>query len=210
MSLLRTLDYIVSQLRIGISGFLRESKPLQQRYPQYQIGRGSYGPVKIHTFGDSATLKMGAFCAIGPEVAILLGGEHKTRSISMYPFDKLFSPSRNDLPRSHFSKGDVEIGNDVWVGRGTVILSGVKIGDGAVVGAGTVVARDVPPYAVVVGNPMKILKHRFSEEIVSSLLEICWWDWDDKDIDSARPLLLGDDMDAFFAFAKRVGSRSPT
>ncbi|WP_308462078.1 CatB-related O-acetyltransferase [Mesorhizobium sp. INR15] len=77
------------------------------------------------------------------------------------------------------SKGPIRIGNDVWIGRRAIILSGVTIGDGAVIGAGAVVSKDVPPYAVVVGNPAALVRYRFNSGQIASLLEIRWWDWED-------------------------------
>src|SRR6202035_4147784 len=76
--------------------------------------------------------------------------------------------------------GDVKIGNDAYIGRGAMVLSGVTIGDGAVVGARAVVTRDVRPYAVVVGNPAREVRRRFSDEVVEALLRIRWWDWPDE------------------------------
>jgi tetrahydrodipicolinate N-succinyltransferase len=83
------------------------------------------------------------------------------------------------MPDLHaISKGDVSIGNDVWIGRNTIILSGTTIGDGAVIGAGSVITKDVPPYAIVVGNPGRIVKYRFEQMVIEKMLRIRWWDWD--------------------------------
>ena len=94
-----------------------------------------------------------------------LGGEHRYRYISTYPFKKRFL----DIPESD-TKGDIIIKDDVWIGYGCTILSGVTIGQGAIIGAKSVVARDIPPYAIYVGN--KVIKYRFSEEVIKKLLEI--------------------------------------
>lgn len=83
-------------------------------------------------------------------------------------------------------KGQIIIGNDVWIGNNVILLSGIKIGNGAVIGAGTIVSKDVPPYAIVVGNPMKVIKYRFNEEQISSLQEIKWWNWDYKKIEENK------------------------
>lgn len=196
-----TLGYIVSQARGRISGFLRDSKPLDERYPEYEIGRGSYGPVTILTFGDPETLRIGAFTSIGPEVTILLGGEHWVKNISMYPLDKKHFLPKPGLARSHFSKGDVIIGNDVWIGCKTTVLSGAVIGDGAVIGAGSLVRGKIPPYAIAAGNPARVIKYRFDEESIERLLKIQWWNWADARIEKFRPLLLANDLEAFFAAA---------
>lgn len=85
-----------------------------------------------------------------------------------------------DFTKSGLSKKRVEIGNDVWIGEYAQILSGVKIGDGAIIGAHSVVAKDIPPYAIAVGNPIEIKSFRFPPEIVHKLLDIKWWDWDNQ------------------------------
>jgi len=92
--------------------------------------------------------------------------------------------------RGHPStKGDVTIGNDVWVGINTLVLSGVSIGDGAVIGASSVVANDVPPYTVVAGNPARLIRRRFDDETIKKLLEMKWWNWDIQKIKDNMPLL---------------------
>ncbi len=173
---------------------------LQGRYPQYEIGRGSYGKPQILDWGEGATLKLGAFCSIADGVKIFLGGEHRTDWVTTYPFSVLWKSARqqNGHPRS---KGDVIIGNDVWIGEEAIILSGVRIGDGAVVGARAVVSKDIPPYAVVVGNPARVIKRRFEDEIVAQLLSIQWWLWDDERIEKAIPFLLDDNIEAFLTAA---------
>lgn len=81
-----------------------------------------------------------------------------------------------------YTKGTIEIGNDVWIGTSAVILSGVKIGHGAVVAAGSLVTKNIPPYAIVGGNPAKIIKYRFNEDKIKELLEMNWWDWSEEKI----------------------------
>ena len=81
------------------------------------------------------------------------------------------------------TRGDITIGNDVWIGRGATVLSGVTVADGAVIGAGAVVAKDVPPYAIVVGNPARVVRYRFSDEVIEALLRIRWWEWPDAVIE---------------------------
>lgn len=162
---------------------------LAEAYPKFAIGRGSYGGLTVVEFGEGAELRMGAYCSIAAGVHVLLGGEHRTDWTTTYPFselDRRFAHIRGH-PRT---KGDVVIGNDVWVGRDAVILSGVKIGDGAVVAARAVVARDVEPYAIVGGNPAKLVRSRFDPDTVSRLLAIAWWDWPTERIEAAIPRLL--------------------
>ena len=112
-------------------------------------------------------LNIGSFCSIADEVHFFTGGNHNYKNLMSYPFKNILS--RNAIQEAT-TKGAIVIEDDVWIGYGTIILSGVKIGKGAVIGAGSVVAKDVPPYAVYAGN--KVIKYRFGEEIIDRLLNI--------------------------------------
>lgn len=147
-----------------------------------EVGRFTYGheKAKILEWGEGKTLRIGSFCSISAEVSFFLGGEHRTDWVSTFPFGHVFVDELGlDGPpvAGHpISRGDVSVGNDVWIGRGATLLSGVTIGDGAVIGARAVVASDVPPYAIVAGNPAKVIRYRFEPEIVCLLLQLRWWD----------------------------------
>jgi virginiamycin A acetyltransferase len=126
-------------------------------------------------------LIIGKFCALARGVKFIMNGaNHKLSGFSTYPFQifgngwERMMPQPGDLP----FKGDTVIGNDVWIGYEAVIMPGVRIGDGAVVASKSVVVADVPPYAVVGGNPAQLIKKRFSDETIQALLGIAWWDWD--------------------------------
>ena len=109
---------------------------------------------------------MGRYCSVADKVEILLGGNHRLGlgdDLSVHGAAGTLA-ERRDLEGSHASNGDVTIGDDVWLGSGCLILSGVTIGPGAVIGAHAVVSRDVPPYAIVAGNPARVIRIRFSEE----------------------------------------------
>ena len=151
--------------------------------------------------GEGATLRIGAFCSIANGVKIYLGGEHRTDWVTTFPFCILWE-SGHTLEGHPKTKGDVVIGNDVWLGAESVILSGVTIGDGAAIGARAVVTGNVPPYAIVAGNPARIVKNRFDDETISRLSKIKWWEWKDAKIDKALPMLLNDDIRKFMEFAE--------
>lgn len=109
------------------------------------------------------------------------------KCITNYPFgDK--NPDW-DFPKSS-GKGKGSIGNDVWIGEDVIVLSGVNIGDGAIIGAGAVVSRDVPPYAVVVGNTARVVKYRFTKRQIKTLLRVKWWEWSDEEVRNKLPLLV--------------------
>lgn len=150
-------------------------------------GVGTYGKPKI-LFESDANLEIGKFCSIADNVTILLGGEHKLDTISSFPFS---------LEKNRFSKGDVIIGNDVWIGYGATILSGVSIGDGAVIAANSIVTKDVEPYAIVGGVPAKTIKYRFDEKTIDKLLKLKWWNLDIPTIYENRHLINDTNLEKF-------------
>ena len=163
---------------------------------RYRIGDHTYGKPRVISRGEGRSLTVGRYCSISTQVLIFLGSEHRTDWISTYPFPALWKEA-NSIKGHPFSKGDVWIGNDVYIGYNVIILSGVTIGDGAVIGAGSVVAKDVPPYAVVAGNPAAVIRYRFDEETIKKLLEIKWWDWPDEMVKENIHLICNDAVDTF-------------
>ncbi len=133
-------------------------------------------------------LVIGHFCSIASDVTIFLGGYHYTDRITTFPFSRR---------RSSYSKGGVTIGSDVWIAHGATLLDGVTIGDGAVVAACSVVTRSVPPYAIVGGNPARLIRYRFSEDVIQRLLRIRWWDWEKEKIAGAKRLLNSNRIEEF-------------
>lgn len=131
-------------------------------------------------------LLIGKFCSIACGAKFLFNSaNHTLSSLSTYPFPLFFEEwglEKKDVTKAWDHKGDIVMGNDVWIGYEAVILAGVTIGDGAIIGTRAVVTKDVPPYTIVGGVPAKPIKKRFSEEIISALLEIQWWNWSEERI----------------------------
>lgn len=129
-----------------------------------EIGKGTYGAIKVRGFErPEEKLSIGSYCSIANEVTFLLSGEHNYNKISTYPFKtKILGQNAECI-----CKGKITICDDVWIGYGATILSGVTIGQGAIIGAGTIVAKDVPPYAIYVNG--KIIKYRFEQELIKKL-----------------------------------------
>lgn len=126
---------------------------------QYEIGRYSWGHLTVSSRGPGTTLKIGQFCSFAYGAHIILGGEHRADFVSTYRFPAYapFNETHLHLAEdTSVTKGAVVIGNDVWLGHQTLVLSGVTIGDGAIIGAGSVVRHDIPPYAIVAGNPARV------------------------------------------------------
>jgi len=175
--------------------YTRDKVPKQYRN---NIGEHTYGALNIIDFGEGTTVRIGKYCSIAEGVTILLGGNHRLDWITTYPFPALLDrwPEATGIIGHPQSKGDVAIGNDVWIGRDALILSGVTIRDGAVIAARSVVTKNVPPYAVVGGNPAKIIKVRFTEENISKLLELRWWDWPEEKINRYTHILCDSNIEA--------------
>ena len=126
-------------------------------------------------------LSIGKFCSIACGARFLFNSaNHALSSLSTYPFSIFFEEwglPVDDVSRAWDNKGDIVVGNDVWIGYEAVILAGVTIGDGAIIGARAVVAGDVPPYTIVGGVPARPIRKRFSDDVIEALLELRWWDW---------------------------------
>lgn len=133
------------------------------------VGKKTYGEIHVTDFSPADTkLYIGSYCSIAPNVRFLLGGEHQLYSISTYPFKvKSFGEAREAG-----SKGDIVVKDDVWIGTNAIICSGVTIGQGAIVAAGAVVTKDVEPYAIVGGNPAKLIKYRIDRNLIKKMMDI--------------------------------------
>ena len=134
------------------------------------VGNYTYGPINCMTWGcGNEILKIGNLCSIAQEVMFILG-DHYTNHVSSYPFKSKMRLGDGGLDAN--PKGNIIVGDDVWIGYRATILSGVEIGQGAIIAAGSVVTKNVPPYAIVGGNPAKVIRFRFSERIISKLMSI--------------------------------------
>ena len=131
-------------------------------------------------------LKIGKFCSIACGTKFLFNSaNHALDSLSTYPFPLFFEEwnlEKEKVTDAWDNRGDIVIGNDVWIGYEAVILSGVTIGDGAIIGTRAVVTKDVPPYTIVGGVPAKPIRKRFDEKVIEELLKIKWWDWTEEKI----------------------------
>lgn len=183
------------------------------RNPDYSMGRESYGD-PIVAFRDfvpalerRSTCKIGSFCSISDSVKILIGGLHRPDWVTTWPFNILREQFAN-LEGNPVSKGDVIIGNDVWIGFDALILSGITVGDGAVIGARAVVTKDVPPYGIVAGNPARLIRKRFDDTTIARLLKLSWWNWEDEKINKFVPLMCDTNIAQFLDAAEKESAKS--
>ena len=160
---------------------------------QIKIGKYTYGHsyLNLIEFGNGTNLTVGKFCSISEGVKIFLDyGGHNPEFMSSYPFQHLYNDKfegKKFLKKGEDSnsfggsknKGDVVIGNDVWIGLDALIMNGVKIGDGSIIGANSVITKDVKPYEFVAGNPAKHINFRFEDEIIKLLVSLEWWNLED-------------------------------
>lgn len=143
-------------------------------------------------------LVIGKFCSIAHGAKFLLNGSnHTLRSVSTYPFPVLKNEWQLDIPATDAwdNKGDIIIGNDVWIGFEAVILAGVTIGDGSIIASRAVVKKNVAPYSIVGGIPAKAIRKRFTEEEIFFLLQLKWWDWEETQIRENLDAIMNGDID---------------
>jgi acetyltransferase-like isoleucine patch superfamily enzyme len=157
------------------------------------VGKYTYGQqnIDIYYWGEGTWLDIGSFCSISGYVHVYLGGNHRTDWATTYPFGHINQdsfPSFNGVGHPQ-TKGNVLIGNDVWIGTHVTIMSGITIGDGACIASNSVVTKDVEPYSITGGNPAKLIKKRFDDETINQLLELKWWELNDDHIDQMSPYL---------------------
>ena len=142
-------------------------------------------------------LIIGKFCQIAAGVEFVMNGaNHQMNAVSTFPFFTLegwnaSAPQKSDMPL----KGDTVIGNDVWIGQNATIMPGVHIGDGAIIGANSLVSKDVEPYTIVAGNPIRIIRKRFDDELIDLLERFKWWDKSIEEINNLIPILTNGDLE---------------
>lgn len=172
-------------------------------------GRIVHGPgyystpiVKVYDHDDTKLI-IGNYTCISETAIIMLGGDHAVDQTTTYPFRIRYGlpgAGRDGQPKV---SGDIHIGSEVWVGQRAFIRGGLTIGDGAIIASNAVVTKDVPPFAIMGGNPAKVIRYRHTEEQRAALLDIRWWDWPEDEILRAVPLLASTDVDAFIDYARR-------
>jgi virginiamycin A acetyltransferase len=159
------------------------------------IGEHTYGTITRR--GDMNTLTIGKFCSIAEGVIFDGGFGHNTNWLSTYPFR---SNLGLDVPHNATSKGDITIGNDVWIGEGAMVMSGVTIGNGAIIGARSVVTKNVYPYEIWAGNPAKFIRNRFSGSDYANICNLKWFDWPIENIKEAAPFLMSEDIEGLYNY----------
>lgn len=177
------------------------AKLLARRPGQIVVGAFTYGRPKVRFPESGARLSIGRYGSIADGVEILLGGNHRTDWATTYPFPALSAlwPAAQGMGGHDATRGDVAIGHDVWLGSQAMIMSGVTIGHGAVVAARAVATRDVPPYAIVAGNPARVVRLRLPEAQIEALLASRWWERPPEHVSQLLPLLMSDRIDELVA-----------
>lgn len=153
--------------------------------------------VLYHYWFSPEKLIIGKFCALATDAKFIMSSaNHKLDGFSTYPFFIFRQGWEKDFDITCLAnKGDTVVGNDVWIGYDATIMPAVHISNGAIIGSKSVVTKDVPPYAVVGGNPAKIIRMRFDEKTIAELQAIAWWDWSVEKITRNIPIIIGNDVD---------------
>jgi len=166
---------------------------------KFVVGKYTYGSPNVIFENSESNLYIGNFCSIAGGVTIFLGGNHRTDWITTFPFSSFQDkfPQSNNIKGHPSTKGDVVIGNDVWIGLNAVIMSGVTIGNGAVVATSSVVTKNIGPYEIWGGNPSILIGKRFDEEKIELLEKEQWWNWEEDKILSNTEVLCSTNFNNF-------------
>ena len=175
----------------------------------WHADRGTYFDrnVNIISWSDQYHIHVGKYCSIGRDCNFFLHANHRPDWITTS--SQLWGPVTSEIASLHMDmghpscKGNIVIGNDVWIGAKSTIMSGVKVGDGAIIAAGALVTKDVEHFSVVGGNPAKLLKYRFEEQQIRDLLDISWWDWEESKIKEEAMILWSKDINYFIKKHKK-------
>jgi len=188
---------------------LTKDMPPYQDADIYSIGDHTYGLFHILGAHLLNRLTVGKFCCIGGNVSLLIEGHyHNPNALTTYPFEapRVWEYWHDELPeRGKTEPRTIVIGHDVWIGDEVRIMSGVNIGSGAIIGTRAVVRKNVPPYAVVKGNPAEISRYRLIPADVERMMDIAWWTWPDETIREAAGILCHGTVDELATFAERRG-----
>lgn len=189
--------------------------------PNIIAGKYSYysGYYHGHSFDDCARylfpdrdnvdkLIIGSYCSIGSGAIFIMAGNqgHRHDWISSFPFFYMMTEVETfkGALDGFSGAGNTIIGNDVWIGSEAMIMPGITIGDGAVIGSRSLVTKDVEPYTIIGGNPSKPIKKRFEEDEIKKLLEMKWWEWDERYLFDAIPVLCSNNIDLLYAYFKKM------
>jgi acetyltransferase-like isoleucine patch superfamily enzyme len=142
------------------------------------MGHHSYGlnNIRVRNWGEDSYLSVGSYCSFADRITVFTGGNHYWKHCSTFPFQRIFTQLQ--ATNYSYSNGCVTINNDVWVGSNVTIMSGVTISNGAVLAAGTQIISTVEPFAIYGGNPGKLIRYRFRQEIIDKIQSIAWWNYD--------------------------------
>ncbi len=166
------------------------------------MGAYSYGKPKIIFDSSQYTVTIGKFCSIAKNVTFLLASNHQIDFISTFPFASFF-PHLDHVVSNVTYKGNIIVGNDVWIGYGATILPGISIGNGAIIGAMSVVTKDVSDYAIVAGNPAREIRKRFDDTTIKKFLKQKWWNYDIAYIQKNIRYFTSRDTKKFLRFEKK-------
>lgn len=197
-----------SSLARGVVRRLRSSVGRDLADERITMGRMSYGRPSLVTFEgeEAARVVIGDFCSIADGVEFMPGGNHRLDRVTTFPFRRMLDlDGRSDdaVPIG----GPVEVGSDVYIGRGVKVLGTRRIGHGSVIGAYSVVTRDVEPYEIVAGAPARHLRYRVDADTRRAMLDLAWWEWDDDTIRARLADMTSPDVEAFVRSYRSLAAR---
>lgn len=201
--ILRWLKYTLRRALDAVIGSNLAQQRRLVKAGRVDIGEHTYGVPIINDYPyNESRLTVGKYCSLSETAIVMLGGQHPINHVSQYPFRINWRLPGAGYDGNPEPSKDTVIGNDVIINQRAFIRSGVTIGDGALVGANANVTKDVPPYAIVGGNPARVIRYRATPEQIEALLDIRWWDWPKDEVIASLDHIVSDDIDAFIAYAR--------